>query len=103
MTGPRTAVVVGNPRAGSRTLAAATTLARRLVDAEPDRVVDLATVGPALLDQQDASVAALVDEIGAADLVVVASPTYKATYTGLLKLFLDRFAGEWGCAGWPSR
>ena len=27
----------------------------------------------------------------AADLLVVASPTYKATYTGLLKLFLDRF------------
>lgn len=29
--------------------------------------------------------------IQASDLVVVASPTYKATYTGLLKLFLDRF------------
>ena len=99
MTGPRTAVVVGNPRAGSRTLAAATTLARRLVDAEPDLVVDLASLGPALLDQQDASVAALVDEIGAADLVVVASPTYKATYTGLLKLFLDRFAGGVGLRG----
>ncbi len=26
-----------------------------------------------------------------AELVVVASPTYKASYTGLLKLFLDRF------------
>lgn len=26
-------------------------------------------------------------------LVIVASPTYKATYTGLLKLFLDRFPG----------
>jgi FMN reductase len=25
---------------------------------------------------------------------VVASPTYKATYTGLLKLFLDRFPGN---------
>jgi len=99
VTGPRTAVVVGNPRAGSRTLAAATTLARRLADAEPDLVVDLATVGAALLDQQDASVAALVDEIGAADLVVVASPTYKATYTGLLKLFLDRFAGGTGLTG----
>jgi FMN reductase len=30
-----------------------------------------------------------------ADLVVWATPTYKATYTGLLKLFLDQFgAGE---------
>ena len=26
--------------------------------------------------------------------MVVASPTYKATYAGLLKLFLDRLGGE---------
>ena len=26
--------------------------------------------------------------------MVVASPTYKATYTGILKLFLDRFATD---------
>ena len=38
--------------------------------------------------------AELVAEVGAADLVVVASPTYKATYTGLLKLFLDRFSTD---------
>ena len=38
--------------------------------------------------------------MGAADLVVVASPTYKATYTGLLKLFLDQFgAAEHALAG----
>jgi FMN reductase len=83
-----TAVVVGNPRAASRTLAAATTVARRLTDADPD-----------LLEWQDPTVAALVDQVGAADLVVVASPTYKATYTGLLKLFLDRFAGGTGLRG----
>ena len=34
-------------------------------------------------------------EVLDADAVVVASPTYKAAYTGLLKLFLDQFdAGE---------
>ena len=99
VTSLRTAVLVGNPQPRSRTLAAATTVARRLTDAEPGLVVDLATVGPALLDWQDPSVAALVDELGAADLVVVASPTYKATYTGLLKLFLDRFAGGVGLRG----
>ncbi len=95
----RTAVVVGNPKPASRTLAAATTVARGLTGAEPDLVVDLATLGARLLDWQDPSVAALVDEVGAADLVVVASPTYKATYTGLLKLFLDRFAGGVGLRG----
>jgi FMN reductase len=99
MMGLRTAVVVGNPKPASRTLVAATTLARRLTDAEPDLVIDLATLGATLLDWQDPSVAALVDDVGGADLVVVASPTYKATYTGLLKLFLDRFAGGVGLRG----
>ena len=87
----RVAVVVGNPKPGSRTLAAAVHVARELTGAEPDLVVDLADLGPALLDWNDPSVAALVEQVGAADLVVVASPTYKAAYTGLLKLFLDRF------------
>jgi FMN reductase len=95
----RTAVVVGNPKPASRTLAAATYLARELAGGEPDLVVDLATLGPALLDWQDPSVAELVEQVGSADLVVVASPTYKATYTGLLKLFLDRFAGGTGLRG----
>ena len=92
MTG--TAVVVGNPKPGSRTLSAATYVARELSGAEPTLVVDLATLGPALLDWQDATVADLVDQVTRADLVVVASPTYKATYTGLLKLFLDRFGAD---------
>lgn len=92
------AVVVGNPKPASRTLAAATRLARELAG-EPDLVVDLATVGPAVLDWSDPGVAELVARVGAADLVVVASPTYKATYTGLLKLFLDRFATGTGLTG----
>jgi FMN reductase len=96
---PRTAVVVGNPKAGSRTLAAARTVATALTDQAPDLVVDLADVGPALLDWSDPGVSELVDRVGAADLVVVASPTYKGAYTGLLKLFLDRFAAGTGLSG----
>ncbi|MDQ7905047.1 NAD(P)H-dependent oxidoreductase [Phytohabitans sp. ZYX-F-186] len=95
----RIAVVVGNPRPASRTLAAAAYVARQLAGREPDLTVDLATLGPALLDWDDPGVAHLVAEVGAADLVVVASPTYKGTYTGLLKLFLDRFAGGTGLRG----
>jgi FMN reductase len=94
-----TAVVVGNPKPGSRTLSAATHVARELTGAEPDLVVDLATLGPAILDWSDQGVSDLVRQVGAADLVVVASPTYKAAYTGLLKLFLDRFAGGTGLSG----
>ena len=57
-------------------------------------MIDLAALGPALLDWADAQVSALVDEVLAARLVVFASPTYKGSYTGLLKLFLDRFAAD---------
>lgn len=96
VTGARTAVVVGNPRPGSRTLGAARYVARELTGAEPDLVVDLAELGPALLAWDDPVVGRLVEEVAAADLVVVACPTYKATYTGLLKLFLDRFAPQAG-------
>ncbi|WP_205471539.1 NADPH-dependent FMN reductase [Nocardioides sp. SYSU D00038] len=100
MTSPaRVAVVVGNPKPASRTLGAAVHVARELAGREPDLVVDLGTLGAALLDWSDPTVAGLVAEVGAADLVVVACPTYKATYTGLLKLFLDRFAGGTGLSG----
>lgn len=92
------AVVVGNPKSRSRTLAAATHVARELVG-EPDLTVDLADLGAALLDWEDPLVADLVKQVGAADVVVVASPTYKSAYTGLLKLFLDRFAGGHGLTG----
>ncbi len=88
----RVAVLVGNPKPASRTLTSAQYVATQLTDQTPDLVVDLATLGPALLDWTDPQVAELVARIGAAEVVVVASPTYKATYTGLLKLFLDRFA-----------
>jgi FMN reductase len=96
---PQVAVVVGNPRPGSRTLSAATHVARELTGREPDLVVDLADLGARLLDWSDEEVGRLVADVGDADLVVVASPTYKATYTGLLKLFLDRFAGGTGLTG----
>jgi len=95
---PTVAVVVGNPKPQSRTLAAATYVAQELAG-HPDLVVDLAELGPALLDWADPDVTDLLHQVGAADLVVVASPTYKAAYTGLLKLFLDRFAGGTGLSG----
>jgi FMN reductase len=93
------AVLVGNPKPASRTLDAATRVARELTGREPDLVVDLAELGGRLLDWSDPEVARLVRQIGDAELVVVASPTYKATYTGLLKLFLDRFAAGSGLSG----
>jgi FMN reductase len=83
--------VVGNPKPKSRTLAAARRVTHELTGAQPDMVLDLATLGATLLDWHDPYVTQLVTEVAAAELVVVASPTYKGTFTGLLKLFLDRF------------
>ena len=94
-----TAVVVGNPRPASRTLAAATLLAGELTGTTPDPVVDLATVGAGLLELDDPGTGRLVEQVEQADVVVFACPTYKGTYTGLLKLFLDRFAGGTGLRG----
>lgn len=86
-----TAVVVGNPRPASRTLGAATLLAAELTGTAPELVVDLATVGAGLLAWDDPGTGRLVEQVAQADVVVFACPTYKGTYTGLLKLFLDRF------------
>lgn len=94
MTAPSIGVVVGNPRVGSRTSAVATAVADRVAggmgweDAERV-VVELAELGPRLFDGSDAQVAAAVGRVAGCRLVVVASPTYKAAYTGLLKSFLD--------------
>jgi FMN reductase len=87
----RVGVVVGNPKPASRTYLAAVRLAELLTDRTPDPVVDLAAFGAGLLDWSDAEVAEAVQTVAGLDLVIFASPTYKASFTGLLKLFLDRF------------
>jgi FMN reductase len=88
-------VVVGNPKIGSRTRQAAELVVERLTGAPATEVIEVAELGPALLGWGDPAVEAAKQVVRDADLVVFASPTYKATYTGLLKLFLDQFdAGE---------
>ncbi|MGO8886107.1 MAG: NADPH-dependent FMN reductase [Streptosporangiaceae bacterium] len=92
------AIVVGNPKPRSRTWQAAQLVAEKIAGRPADLSVDLVDFGAALLDWQDQQVAQTIKDVAASDLLVVASPTYKATYTGLLKLFLDRIAGG-GLAG----
>ena len=91
------AVVVGNPKPQSRTLQTAFAVAD-LFPGATRLVVDLAEHAPRLFDWEDPALTALTAEVAAADLLIVASPTYKATYTGLLKAFLDRY-GTNGLAG----
>jgi FMN reductase len=85
--------LVGNPRPASRTHTLARTLASELaraLDSEAPLEVDLAALGPAVLDGEDERAQGAVEDVLAGDLLVIASPTYKATYSGLLKAFLDR-------------
>jgi FMN reductase len=90
----RITALTGNPRPQSRTHGLARTLAAELAGALPGAAtaeVDLAALGPRVLDPADPDARAAVAEVLAADILVVASPTYKGTYSGLLKSFLDRF------------
>lgn len=93
------AVVVGNPKPESRTLDAAKRVAEALSGSAPTTVIDLATLGPKLLGWGDPDVKTAVAAVAGSDLVVFASPTFKATFTGLLKLFLEQFAGGTGLQG----
>jgi len=89
-----TAVVVGNPKARSRTLTVAREVMRQLShDTEPLEV-DLAEHAGSLFDWGNPALTALTAEVARCRLLVVASPTYKATYTGLLKVFLDRYGND---------
>jgi len=85
----RVAVVCGNPKPKSRTLDAASFVARRLTGADPDVLLDLIDLGPHLLGWGDDVSAKAVQDVQGCDVAVFASPTYKGAYTGLLKLFLD--------------
>ncbi|MGO1583947.1 MAG: NADPH-dependent FMN reductase [Actinomycetaceae bacterium] len=101
--------LVGNPRPGSRTLTAAGTLARHVADAlgasDPGNggpggveVIDLASFAGEILTAELPNADAALRQVAAADVVVVATPVYKASYTGLLKAFLDLYGPD-GLAG----
>ena len=108
------AVVTGNPKPASRThavaLAVAGALAKELAGSrDASSSTWPARAPPVRLGRQELT--ELTARVAAADVAIFASPTYKATYTGLLKAFLDRY-GNNGLAcltaipvmtgGWPG-
>jgi FMN reductase len=92
--------VVGNPKPGSRTAAAAASVAELLASElgtpyRIDELVDLVTFAPAIF-QGDAAAEKdrialdnAIDLAASASVLVLATPVYKGSYTGLLKSFLD--------------
>lgn len=94
----RIAVVVGNPKPRSRTYGVAIAVADAIDHATggtADRVVvDLADHAGELFDPGAVAVNELTASVAGSDVVVVASPTFKASYTGLLKAFFDRYGSN---------
>ena len=93
-------IVVGNPKPKSRTLKVAETLVEKLLreGSYELEVIDLAEHTAEIFAWPSDEMAALNAKVAESDLAVFASPTYKATYTGLLKAFLDRYPAN-GLAG----
>ncbi|MBW4840691.1 MAG: NAD(P)H-dependent oxidoreductase [Paenibacillaceae bacterium] len=89
--------IVGNPKPRSKTFAFAEQTADQLHDilkrhtsAEvTHEVIDLADYASDLVQWKQETIQSLQAQVEASTYFVVASPTYKATYTGLLKLFMD--------------
>lgn len=86
-------IVVGNPKPASRTRKVAELLVEKLLapGAYDLQVIDLADHTAEIFTWPSDKMAQLNALVAESDLVVFASPTYKATYTGLLKAFLDRY------------
>lgn len=99
----RVVVVSGNPRPGSRTLTAARAVADAVaaeVGAGRDTapvvsVIEVSALAHELFAADHPATDAALAQLAGADVAVVATPVYKASYTGLLKSFLDLYrAGD---------
>jgi FMN reductase len=95
-------VISGSPSSTSKTERVAEHLARRLTTAghevEHLRLRRLPAEPLLSADTDNASVANAVAQVAKADGIVLATPTYKAAYSGLLKVFLDLLP-QFGFAG----
>jgi FMN reductase len=101
-------VVVGNPKPQSRTFAVASAGASALSGVlglpATHQIVDLSVLARRLLlDEPSAAIDDAVQQVLDADLLLVVSPTFKGTYSGLLKVFLDRlpYRGLTGATALP--
>jgi len=90
---PDVVVISGHPRSGSRTLRLATAVAERIAarrGRDPFVTVDVAEFGPALLAPVNSTIGEALLDIQDAALLIVATPTYRGSYTGALKVLLDQ-------------
>ena len=84
--------ISGSPSANSRSTALLRHVLARFDDGVPRAEIALRELPPAALvraELADAAIAGALAQVAAARLVLVATPIYKAAYSGLLKTFLD--------------
>lgn len=102
--GMQVSVVIGNPNPGGRTTRVAEAAARSVVDTlgaggRADlETIELAHSADRLFAWENSELAALCERVASSALIIPACPVYKASYTGLLKAFFDRY-GSNGLAG----
>jgi FMN reductase len=84
--------LAGSPSANSRSTALLRHVLDRFAESEPRHEIVLRDLPPAALvraDIDDPAIRRAREQVAAARLVVVATPIYKASCSGLLKTFLD--------------
>jgi FMN reductase len=89
--------VVGNPRPASRTRTAAEAVAHRVAALTGQPLlgtIDLADLAGELLAPTHPAADDARARVSRSAVVVVATPVYKASYTGLLKAFLDLYGHD---------
>jgi FMN reductase len=86
-------VICGHPLTGSRTLRLARAVGERFAtggELSTVAVVDIAQLTPGLLVPGDSATGEALLDVQDATLLIVATPTYRGSYTGALKVFLDQ-------------
>jgi FMN reductase len=89
--------LAGSPSANSRSTALLRHVLDRFSDGSAHTEIVLRDLPPAALvraDFDDPAIRRAREQVAAAKLVVIATPIYKASYSGLLKTFLDLLAQD---------
>jgi FMN reductase len=86
-------LIAGSPSERSRSAALLDSVSQRLLGrgatVERLHIRDLAPQALLLADTSHRTVSAAIDKVARAQAIVIATPVYKAAYSGVLKVFLD--------------
>jgi FMN reductase len=86
-------VICGHPCPGSRTLRLARAVGERIAQRRGDATfvtVDVAELGPGLMTPDDGATGEALLDVQDATFLIVATPTYRGTFSGALKVLLDQ-------------